>query len=160
MPGSGKSTFGEQLAQELGYLFLDLDDEIEKQQKTTIKDIFERSGEHEFRQMESQCLKELSFSKDSFVMSCGGGTPCFNDNMGFIKRQGYSVFLNTPVDSLVERLKKTELSMRPLVSKMVESDLRKPLEDQLKNRLPFYQLADLQWDQTQPVEDIINILDI
>ena len=158
MPGSGKSTFGRQLAKALDYPFFDLDEEIEKQQEITIKGIFERSGEDEFRKIESDCLKEFSNSTEQFVLSCGGGTPCFNDNMDFINHQGYSVFLNAPIDSLVVRLKKTQISVRPLVSKMVETDLKKSLEEQLKSRLSFYQLANLELDQTLPIEEIIDLI--
>jgi len=120
LPGSGKSTYGKQLADDLGYLFLDLDQEIVKSEKRVITDIFSRDGETKFREIEKHYLNEMIQSHSTFVMATGGGTPCFYDNLDVMKTHGFTVFIDTPMEIIKERLKNDQ--SRPLMqSKTLES---------------------------------------
>lgn len=141
MPGSGKSTFGVELARAMGVPFIDLDQEIEVTEKLTISKIFQNKGEGYFRKVESQHLLKISEAKDSFVMSTGGGTPCYYSGMNVMKERGVVVYLDVPLKSLIQRLEKTDLSTRPKFEK--NSNVNRQLEDLYKERETTYQKADL-----------------
>ena len=102
--GCGKTTTGKKLAKKLGYSFLDLDKEIEKQQKNTIAQIFESKGEDYFRKLEHQFLTDFNLNKNT-VVSCGGGTPCFYNNMEMMNKIGYTVYIQMTTEALFSRLK-------------------------------------------------------
>lgn len=114
MPGSGKSTFGKQLAGRLLLPFVDLDKEIENAEGATISSIFSTHGEPYFRRAESKMLNDWASSTSSFVMATGGGTPCFHDGMGIINKTGVSVFLDVPAEELTRRMEPED--HRPLLS--------------------------------------------
>lgn len=139
MPGSGKSTFGVELARAMGVPFIDLDQEIELTEKLTISKIFQNKGEDYFRKVESQHLLKISETRDSFVMSTGGGTPCYHNGMNVMKERGVVVYLDVPLKSLIQRLEKTDLSTRPKFEK--NSDVNRQLEDLCKERETTYQKA-------------------
>ena len=103
MPSSGKSTLGRQLAKELNYDFIDLDKRIEVIEGKRIPEIFSIEGEEYFRKVESEQLRKIP-SDNKLVIATGGGTPCFNDNMAFIKSSGISIFLDVAPDNLEERM--------------------------------------------------------
>src|SRR5688572_12659497 len=105
MPGSGKTTLGSQLAQQLLMTFVDLDVEIEKSERASIPDIFLQRGEDHFRQAESRLLHEWAGSDKKFIMATGGGAPCMFRGIEVINRTGLSIFLDVPVAELVKRLK-------------------------------------------------------
>jgi shikimate kinase len=114
MPGSGKTTLGKKIADELHLPFVDLDDEIVKKDGRSITEIFSASGEEYFRQTESATLIEWASSSRDFVMATGGGAPCFHMGIEVINKTGVSVFLDVPIPTLLDRLKsKTD---RPLLS--------------------------------------------
>lgn len=96
LPGSGKSTFGRQLAQELGFPFLDLDQQIEEKYLMKIPEIFSIYGEGKFRDWENETLSDLLGRESSFILASGGGAPCFNDNMDLINSKSVSVYLMCP----------------------------------------------------------------
>ena len=81
LPGCGKSTLGKQLSQKLNIPFIDLDAQIEKEERMLIKEIFKLRGESTFRKIESHLLKKISEENEQFVMATGGGAPVFFDNM-------------------------------------------------------------------------------
>ncbi|HSF45574.1 MAG TPA: shikimate kinase, partial [Chitinophagaceae bacterium] len=101
--GSGKSTWGRTIAEKMGMNFYDLDEMIEKRVNLKINNIFEKKGESYFRKIEAVALREL-YVEDNFVLACGGGTPCYYDNMSFINSQGVSVWMNTPKQVMATRL--------------------------------------------------------
>jgi len=141
MPGCGKSTFGRKVARELDLEFIDLDKEIIKAEELSVAEIFELKGEDHFRNIESQLLKDISLANDNFVLATGGGAPCFFDNMDFMNEQGSTVFIDTPIDILLERLNLSGINKRPLIKKMGEDNLLHGLTEKLKYRLPFYKKA-------------------
>ncbi len=137
MPGSGKSTLGKQLAEALNITFVDLDMEIEKQEKQSIPEVFSLRGEEYFRKIESSLLRSWSASDRSFVMSTGGGAPCFHDGMKIINASGKSIFLDVPLNELLSRA--TKAGNRPLLT----GDTEERLKSLYEKRLPVYQQSTL-----------------
>lgn len=139
LSGSGKTTLGRKLSRELMCPFVDLDEEIEKKEGTTVREIFATKGEDYFRQVESRALIEWSGSEDSFVMGTGGGTPCFYNGIEIINQTGLSIFLDTPVSELIKRLeKKTD---RPLLHSADTLGMENKLTTLRTSRLHCYQQA-------------------
>jgi shikimate kinase len=101
--GAGKSTIGKSLASHLGIPFIDSDHEIEHQVGKSIPEIFETQGEAEFRELETQFIQNLSRS-ESYVLSTGGGLPCFNDNVLFLNNLGVTIYLNNSSEILAKRI--------------------------------------------------------
>lgn len=110
--GAGKTTIGKLLAKALGYSFIDTDEEIEKEEGLSIAQIFEKKGEGYFRELESNFITNFRLSK--CIIATGGGMPCHKDNMEKLKVLGTVLFINTPYDSIIERLKLNQNS-RPLL---------------------------------------------
>jgi shikimate kinase len=139
MPGSGKTTLGKQVAAALSLPFVDLDDEIEAHEGKTIPEIFEARGEDYFRKTESALLQRWASGDMSFVMSTGGGAPCFYDGIEVINRSGVSIFLDVPIDQLVERV--AQKSDRPLLDTTNQNELVQRMESFREQRLPVYRQA-------------------
>jgi shikimate kinase len=141
MPGSGKTTLGEMLANKLDVAFYDLDDAIQKAEGKSIPEIFSGPGEKYFREIESRLLAEFANTNQSFVLSTGGGAPCFHDGIEIINRTGVSIFLDVPLSLLLQRLKsKTD---RPLLSEnAVEKE--KKLIALREARIACYQKAKIR----------------
>ena len=139
MPGSGKSTLGREAARLSGMPFFDLDEEIEHSEGRSIKEIFEKDGERYFRQLEKEKLEEITLSNDDFILSTGGGAPCFHNNMTFINDHGLSIFINIPLEELKSRLAQTDLAERPKIRN--KENLEEQLGKTLKERLPVYKMA-------------------
>ena len=109
--GSGKSYVGKQLAERIGLDFIDLDHWIEEQEGESIAHIFKTKGEIAFREKERDALHEMA-AKENLLIACGGGTPCFFDNMEWMKKRGVVVFLQVDEGVLFSRLKNTDLEER------------------------------------------------
>lgn len=137
--GSGKSFTGRRLAGELELPFIDLDDYLEEKAGRTIFRIFEEEGEAVFRKMEAAALRETErFS--AAVIACGGGTPCFGDNMEWMNAHGLTIYLKTPVELLLDRLI-SETAHRPLLRGLDRAGLRRYIEEKLAQRGPYYRRA-------------------
>ncbi|MBA2407591.1 MAG: AAA family ATPase [Chitinophagales bacterium] len=134
--GSGKSTVGKQLASLLNYEFIDLDDLIERNEQSTINDIFIMKGEEYFRTKESFYLKSLDPIMNA-VVATGGGTPCFSDNMKWMNEQGITVYLKANISVLSARLNK-ESDHRPLLKNINENNLPDFITAKLKERERYY----------------------
>jgi shikimate kinase len=143
--GSGKTHWGKQLSERLGIPFFDLDEVIISQEKRTIADIFTESGEEYFRVKEKEVLENLVDDNLSVVISCGGGTPCFFNNIEFMKKYGLVVWLNTPIDVLGNRLLK-QRSHRPVLSGISDEELRAYIIKKMNERRMYYEQADLVID--------------
>lgn len=140
---SGKTTFGRALARALNRQFIDLDFYIEQRYRTTINRIFSESGEAAFRDMESRMLREVG-DFENVVIACGGGTPCFNNNMDYMTERGLTVFLETSVERIMERLKANS-SRRPLMAGKSETDMRQAVIDGIATRMPHYGRAKISF---------------
>lgn len=136
----GKTRRGKVMAEELGIRFIDLDDYIVAREHRTIAQIFAEDGEVRFRQLETRYLQEICELYEDFVLSTGGGAPCFNDNMAYMNEQGQTIFLNTGIDTIVERLIRGK-HKRPMVSQLEDGEIREFVNRHIQERLPFYHQA-------------------
>ena len=134
MPGCGKSTMAKYLCSQTSLTFYDLDREIENKERKKIKEIFSDKGENYFRKVESIVLKKIIKEKENFILATGGGTPCFNDNMKIINKYGISIFLNTSIDILEERISRNK--KRPLFNNSI--NLKTDLINLLEKRNSFF----------------------
>jgi shikimate kinase len=139
MMGSGKSYWAEKLKKKFKVPCYDLDSLVEMMEERTIAEIFQEDGEEAFRKLETKMLKLFS-EKKQFILSCGGGTPCFNDNMKWMNKNGITIFLDEPVDTLAERLL-SEKEHRPLIKNMSDAGLQNFLDTKRQERLEFYNQA-------------------
>ncbi|MEN7548727.1 shikimate kinase [Rapidithrix thailandica] len=157
MPGSGKSTFGNALAQQLAYTFVDLDASIEEKEQASIPEIFAHKGEAYFRIVERECLLETA-SLEQTVIATGGGAPCFYNNIQFIKEQGVSIFLNTSIEELAKRVSQQQ-GQRPLLPQQEKEELMEELQKKYALRLPYYQQAQFSLNEAeQSVEAVLKLL--
>ena len=156
--GSGKTHWGRQLSAKLGLPFYDLDSVIVEREHRTVADIFEESGEEYFRYQEKEMLEGIVVEKESFILSCGGGTPCFFNNIEFMKKSGKVIWLNTSVDILKQRLIK-ERQTRPLISEVNDEELRRYIVKKLSERRMYYQQADVTvTEENTNLEELIQLL--
>lgn len=140
--GSGKTHWGKLLAEKLQLPFFDLDTVITEKENKTISDIFSDKGEEYFRYKEKEVLEELVKENDNFIVSSGGGTPCFFNNIKFMKKNGKVVWLNTSIDILKQRLLKERVS-RPLIRNIGEDQLKSYIIRKLGERKLYYEQADV-----------------
>ena len=137
MTGAGKTYWGKILALEYGFQHTDLDECIEAQKGKTIAEIFREDGEEVFREMEATALRNITQSvKGDTIISCGGGTPVFHDNLAYMKGRGCTVYLQASVSYLTSRLMNTD-AKRPLIDDAVEERLKQLYE----NRKNIYEKA-------------------
>lgn len=142
---SGKTTIGKTLSKKLGYTFIDLDDYIVEKEMKTVNDIFKSKGEIYFRKTESFLLNEIIKNNDKLVLSLGGGTPCYGNNMNLLLKapNAKTIYLKTPISIIVKRLKK-EKSKRPLISHIETEDLLTGfIAKHLFERSQYYNQANL-----------------
>jgi shikimate kinase len=137
--GSGKSTIGKQLAKKLNHLFVDFDELIEEQSGKKISEIFKDEGQQGFRNIETEILKGISDFKDT-VVSTGGGTPCFYDNMRLMNDTGITIYIRMPAGSLFHRLAQSK-TKRPLIEGLTDLQLMDFIMDTLPEREQFYMQA-------------------
>jgi len=140
--GSGKTTAGRKLARRLGYNFIDLDLMIENDYKISIPSLFQKYDENAFRKIEHETLKK-TFSFKNTVISTGGGTPCFFNNIEMINENGISVYLKMNINSLYDRLIKSK-KKRPLLTDKSPTEIFEFIEKQLKSREPFYNKSSIE----------------
>lgn len=147
--GAGKTTVGKELAKAIGLPFYDLDWYIQTRMRKTIAQIFEEKGEEGFRLVEHNMLHEVA-EFENVVISCGGGTPCFFDNMDYMNQQGDVVYLKGTVDTIIEHIKMGK-GVRPLLIGKTDEELRQYVTEQLKERETHYMKAKYVYD--------INLMD-
>ena len=153
--GSGKSYIGKWLSEKFNLNFLDLDQFIEDSTQLSIPQIFSSNGEEGFREQEANLLRKTT-DFNQYIISCGGGTPCFHDNMKWIKNHGISIYLKTSEELLFKRLNNQKTG-RPLISSMSDDDLRHFISIKISEREKFYEQADylyLQWDDNNTLIDL------
>ena len=146
---SGKTTLGQALAQSTGRRFVDLDQYIEQAAGKTVRQIFADSGEQAFRDMETAALATLARDcDDDLIIACGGGTPCFGNNIDIMNTAGVTVWLVAPTDVIVRRLLLAR-GQRPLVAGFDDEDeLARFVNSNLEARSPFYSRATHRFDSS------------
>ena len=144
---SGKTTLGRALAARMGRPFIDLDFYIEQRYRKSVADIFAAEGETRFREIEREMLREVGEFCD-VVISCGGGTPCHFDNMEFMNSRGATVYLDTTVERIVERLLKAR-TQRPIVARHSAEELPHFVATHLDERRAYYEMCRIRIDSTR-----------
>jgi shikimate kinase len=140
--GSGKTHWGRLLSTKLELPFFDLDTVIAEAEQKNITQIFAENGEEYFRYKEMEVLESLVQKHDKFILSCGGGTPCFFNNIDFMKKNGTVVWLNTSIDILKERLLR-ERKSRPLIRSISDEELKNYIIRKLSERKIYYEQSDI-----------------
>lgn len=155
--GVGKTTYGKKTAYKLNYKFIDLDKYIEDKYKFTVSSFFSALDENAFRVVEHNCLKEIS-ELDNLVISTGGGTPVYYNNLEIIKSTGLSIYLKLSPTQLLQRLSKSKRK-RPLIEKKSETELLNYITDTLSKREIYYDSADYTIDAMNlKTWDLIEII--
>lgn len=157
--GAGKTTVGKELAERTGLSFIDLDVFIEERYHRTVSRLFAEYGEDKFRDIERRLLHEVAEFED-IIISTGGGTPCFFDNMEFMNAAGKTVYLQVSVDELAARLE-TCRHTRPVLQNRTGEELKSFITDSLQKRLPFYEKAQMIFpaERMLTYEDIVKVVD-
>jgi shikimate kinase len=138
LPGSGKSMLGKQIAKSINLPFIDLDECIYVHEGLTIGELFKTKGQHYFRRVEAEVLRE-QIKQPEFVMATGGGTPCFFGNMELINSAGTSIYLETSLPIIASRFDSKQKDLRPMFSNVVDADVEEFLTKLLQIRKPFYE---------------------
>lgn len=138
---SGKSTIGKLLSEHTKQPFLDLDEYIAQKEKLSIPEIFSQKGEIYFRKIEHECLKEVLENSQDVILSLGGGTPCYANNMDLIHQQkAVSIYLRASIATLTDRILKQKAS-RPLVAFLSDDQVSEFIAKHLFERRFFYEQA-------------------
>ena len=137
--GAGKTTIGRILAKDLGIPFYDLDWYIENRMRKKVKQIFDERGEEGFRIIEKNMLHEVA-EFENVILACGGGTPCFFDNMDYLVGQGDVVYLRGTPDVLFRHLKMGK-GVRPLLLGKSDEELLEYIKENVEKREEFYMKA-------------------
>lgn len=137
--GSGKTTLGKSLSQVLHMPFYDLDWYIVNRMRKTVKQLFDERGEEAFRKIEHNMLHEVA-EFENVIISCGGGTPCYFDNMDYLNRQGETVWLKCEPEVLYKHLLMGK-SDRPLLMNKTPEEMQAFIKTQLAERTPYYAKA-------------------
>ena len=137
--GSGKTTVGKALSKETGMMFYDLDWYIESRMRKTVAQIFAEKGEEGFRKIEHNMLHEVA-EFENVIISCGGGTPCFFDNIDYINQQGEVVYLKATPEVLYRHVLMGKVE-RPLIKNKTPEELIAYITEQVAKREEFYNKA-------------------
>ncbi len=152
--GTGKTHWGRLLSEKLQLPYFDLDEQIESREGKSINEIFAEQGEESFRMLEKDTLYILSESHESFIMSTGGGTPCYFNNIEYMNRTGTSVWIDTPVETLAARLI-SEKNVRPLIRDLDDTQLRNFISKKFSDRKIYYQQAAVRIEEEDQAIDQI-----
>lgn len=159
LPASGKTTLGKELAEQLKLKFIDLDQVIEKTVGMSIPDYFKFQGEANFRLREKEALAEVCSSQENFVLSTGGGTPCFHYNMDTMKEKGKVIYLDVNPGDLALRILEEGVEHRPIFQSYDQTDLIEEIRSLKQKRESFYNQADIKIrDNRLTAEKIISNL--
>jgi shikimate kinase len=154
--GCGKTHWGKLLGGKLRVPFFDLDEKISEHEGRSIGEIFSKEGEEYFRLLEKDVLHLLTESHDDFVMATGGGTPCFYNNIDYLKKQGTIVWINCSTDCLYQRLLK-EKAQRPLIRDIPDDELKNYIIKKYSGRKIYYQQANvILAEENISLENLVN----
>jgi len=140
--GSGKTHWGRLLSEKLKLPFFDLDEQVVFAEKKSINEIFADNGEEHFRVKEKELLHAITESYPDFIMSCGGGAPCYFNNIEYMNKSGTTVWLNTPLEILFKRLI-GEKDQRPLLKDLSDDQLKSFIKKKFADRKIYYEQADM-----------------
>jgi shikimate kinase len=146
--GSGKTSVGKSLARQLYKEFVDVDTVIEKEQKSTINDIFESMGEEHFRALEQKCINEIAQKKGQ-IIATGGGLPIYSS----IPEKSLVVYIDADFDVILRRLSTKERDKRPLLQ---DTSKAKALFDARISR--YEELANFRVDANQSIQTFIHVI--
>ena len=146
--GSGKSHWGRRLGEKIGIPFFDLDELIVNAENLSISEIFEKYGEEYFRLKEKGMLTTVTETNPTFVMASGGGTPCYFNNIEYMNSMGTTVWINTPLHILHERLLK-EKDKRPLLRGLSDQQLTGFIAKKFGDRKIYYEQASIIIDDEE-----------
>ena len=158
---AGKTTLGRRVAEHLQVEFIDLDAYIEARYRKRVADLFAERGEAGFRDIERRMLHEVA-EFDNVLVATGGGTPCFFDNMDYMRTRGVTVYLSASVPTLCRRLLRARVK-RPLVMGKSAEELGDYIAQMLKQRETYYLQADHtldaeQYESTHSVDEAVHRL--
>lgn len=154
--GSGKTYWGKIWAEKNNLSFFDLDIEIEKSMQLTITEIFETKGEQKFREIESEYLRKFE-GKNNFLLACGGGTPCFLNNLKWMKSQGRVIYLEASPEKILKNLR-NETGQRPVIKNIPPEELLVFIRKKISERELFYSAADEVLNVDELDENVLSIL--
>jgi len=152
MMGSGKSTIGQLLSEELGLSYFDTDDIISSLEGKSIAEIFEHQGENYFRNLEKELMHNWKLSDG--VVATGGGLPCHNENIDVLNQKGKTIYLLTSVDQLAKRV--FDDQTRPLLSGKTINEIKNTISDLLKSRKIYYAKAKIKVKTEPSPEDCMR----
>lgn len=156
--GAGKTTLGRELSKKILVPFFDLDHMMEEKEKLSIPQIFKDLGELSFRSLEGKYLKEFPYP-EKFILSTGGGTPCYFDHMDWMNQKGITVYLRLSPKSLANRLLSARDQDRPLIRDKKGNELLEFVEEKLREREEFYLKSQIILKgENLKVQDIIESL--
>ncbi|HAE35062.1 MAG TPA: shikimate kinase [Chitinophagales bacterium] len=145
--GSGKTTQGQKLAKKLGLDFYDLDALIEDAAGMKVAEIFAEKGEQHFRELEADVLRGTVLFPDA-VIACGGGTPCYYNNMQWMNNRGATVWFHLPPEIIAGRIKKKK-AKRPLIAHLPDEEILPFIREKLQERSYFYGKAQFHFDLSE-----------
>ena len=146
--GSGKSTMGRSLSALLNLDLIDLDHYIEARYRRTVREIFDERGEDAFREIERNMLHEVG-EFDNVIVACGGGTPCYFDNMDYMNEKGITILLNASHEALMRRLSRPRSkAKRPIIANKTDEELSQFIVEAIEKRAPFYNRALIHFDSS------------
>lgn len=156
---SGKTTFGHKLATKLDYQWFDLDQFFEAHFRTSIPIFFKRYGEDAFRKLEQKLLHTTA-DLDNTVISTGGGTPCYFDNMEWINQHGTSVYFDVSMETLLRRIAVSKrLKLRPVLADKTDAERATFIQQQLDQRLPYYKKANIIFPADKPdLDELVRLV--
>lgn len=150
--GAGKTTIGKVLSKMVGLTFIDLDYYIEGRFRKTVSQLFAERGEEGFRTIERNMLHEVAEFEDVLI-STGGGTPCFFDNMAFMRQQGTTIYLQVSVGELANRLELCKQT-RPVLKNRSGEELKAFVQESLASRSPFYEQAQITFNTDRLITEV------
>lgn len=159
--GSGKSSMGRRLARRLNMGFVDTDRLVEQMVGASIADIFHYEGEEYFRNAEREAIEHVVASHDDVIVATGGGLPTWRDNMPWMKRHGFVVYLRRRAEQIIARMSAHGRERRPLFSGKSDEELLDFMHTQMAQREAYYAQAHLAVDCTslsdeKVIEHIVN----
>ena len=154
--GSGKSYIGKKICEKINLSHIDLDDYIAKHEHKSISNIFFENGEVYFREIEKQYLSKI-INKDNFLLSTGGGTPIYNNNLDLMNLHGLTIYLRYSHKTLYNRLKNSR-DKRPLIKDLSNSELKQFIKQELDKREETYNKAKVVIQEDTSINKIIRLL--